>query len=505
MSTISTNSTAAELVDAVNQKNGNTNTGISPLCVDDTEELYIGEFIQGGVAANGNYSEDNTSLVTRDLLAFPQKGLTLTVHVANGYKVALVYRVGSDSVSVVYSDYVTDGGTITAPSSELYYRVVVKKTNDSDTISLSEVPDIGLYITHKVTQAMWPIAAYANEQIGLVKTASGNGKLPLISHISDVHSDNVRTKRMLDFSDYIGVVCACITGDNTNENPSKGGVYWMGEFCAKAKSNVMVCGGNHDTVSATLNQVFKVAENKLGKHTGTEYYRDFPAAKLRIISYYPPTWNWGNTRGKDVEDFVCDALLSTPAGWGVLLMNHFPETWIKGELQNGADTTFYDGGANGLNWYTGYNMMVQKIVDAFIGGGTYGKVNTTGASVDFSQKAAGTKFVAYMTGHIHNDNILNLQDANWYAASNHPEDKPVHRQVMLNVGSGNVGMGGTNDAGGGKSISSYTQDAFNVYAIDLEKEEINVVRIGWDKPVNGVGTRKSMTISFAQTQENNEE
>ena len=469
-------------IDGIKQDLETYSSGINPLQVGDLEELYVGELVQGGANDNGTVdSSDNTSLVSRSKMMLPKGGLTLTVHITSGYKAELVYGVGS----VTHSGFVEDGETITTPSNNSYYRVVVKKANDG-IISDADKANLDLFMTYQVAQTMWPIGAYASSQIALVKKASNNGKLPIISHISDVHSDSVRTKRMLDFSTYIGVVCACNTGDNANSSPGNSPAYWMGGFNSQSKCNVLVCRGNHDSDDSQYNEVVNLMANKIGKRSSGELnmYMDFPLAKLRILCV---NQNRGTGYTQSDEDYICNAVLGTPAGFGLIIMYHIPETRLYGTLPQGEDITFWDGnGATQSFWYNQWGQMIQNIVDAFIGGTTYNKVKSTG-TVNFAYKNFGAKFVAHMTGHEHSDQICNLQVVPWNNDET-SQNRPAHRQIMLNVTSGNIGMGAS------KSATNYTQDAFNVYAIDLDNEVIKVVRIGWDKG----GTRQSMTISFSQ-------
>lgn len=435
--------------------------------------------------------EDATTLRSRSFFMFPQLGLTYTIHITDGYK-ALIGHGGN--LDAVVGDYAADGETITVPSSYGYYRILVKKA-DGSAFNEGEVDNISLTITYKNSPATWPISAcvYAQTktQMDYVDEASGYGKLPIIGHISDTHSDNVRTQRFLDFCEDIGVTCACLTGDYANDDVSRHPFYWLPEMVNKCKCNVMVTTGNHDGNNAMhWTMTYAEMSDKLKLYGNMSYYKDFPSAKLRIISV-DQTDNRVYT--KAIEDWVCEAVLGTPAGYGLLIQYHVPETRIYGALQNDETSSFFDNISMGsMDWYSGLAQMIQKIVDAFIGGAVYSKILTTGASVDFSQKNAGAVFVAHVTGHLHADAVFDIRNALWYV-DNPSMAKPTHKQIMLNVTSGNIGMG----TGGTKSYSDYTQDAFNVYAIDLEKEEINVVRIGWDKG----GTRKTMTIKFTEDED----
>lgn len=445
----------------------------------DTGELYVGEVVNGTInTSNGGTSSSDTELVSHSLMGYPQKGLTIAAHIASGYKVALYS--GSDYKTTTLTDYVTNGGTLTINSQHQYYRVSIKKTDGSN-ISSSDIGSIGLHLTFPMEKKMWSIAC-TTEQSELVVMASRAGELPLIAHGSDTHSDNVRLKRMLDYCDKIGVLCCCLTGDYALETPAASAIYNVAEIINTAKSNVLLCNGNHDGSEYQINaQVRDNAREKLNYYGYSHSYRDFPAAKLRIISVDQyPTYN------ATTEDWLCNAVLGTPAGYGLLIMYHCPETKIYGELPDGRTTFFDVREEGGFDWYSGFGQMIQQIVDAFISGTVYNKVKTASATFDFSGKNTGATFVAHMSGHEHRDAIFDLRDAQWYVDDT-TKVKPTNKQIMLNVTCASVFKGE------GKNIQTFEQDAFNLYAIDLANKNINVVRIGGSR--NSI---KTMTISFAQ-------
>lgn len=473
---------------------------------DELLQLEVGKLESGSIRPTqvstsqpkwGNI-EDATTLRSRSFFMFPQLGLTYTVHINSGYKALIA---DGSNLDAAVGDYVADGGTVTIPSTAKYYRILVKKT-DGSAFSEGEEDAVGLVITYKNTPATWPISARAYQQtknqMGYIDEASDNGRLPLIGHISDTHSDNVRTQRFLDFCEDIGVTCACITGDYASEDVTKNPFYWIPDMVNKCKCNVMVTTGNHDgSNDMHWTMTYKEMSDKLHLYGNMSYYKDFPSAKLRIISV-DQTDNW--TYSKAIEDWVCEAVLGTPAGYGLLIQYHIPETRIYGALASGESNNFYDVLTQGaIDWYSNLHQITQRIVDAFIAGGTYRKTYTkvvengeeVGAPFSFAQKNSGAVFVAHVNGHMHADAIFDIRNAQWYIDNPYPlTTKPTHKQIMLNVTSGCIDKG----FGVSKSYTAYTQDAFNVYAIDLENEVINVVRIGWDKN----GTRKTMTIKFTE-------
>lgn len=445
--------------------------------------LEVGKLISGSVASGWVPQSDDTTLISRSLFSFPLPNLTYTVHVDYGYKAALAY--GTLYGSVTLSDFVTNGGTITPSSS--FYRVVVKKSNDG-AFEENEQDSIGLTITYKNTPAAWPISACVNlqtkAQLSRLENASKNGKLPTIGHISDTHSDSVRTQRFLDFCEDMGITCACITGDYAFDGTSNSPFYWLPEMVSKCKCNVMVTTGNHDGTNAEhWSMTYKEMSDKLHLYGNMSYYKDFPSAKLRIISVDQPK-SGGYT--KAIENWLCEAVLGTPANFGLLIQYHIPETRIYGDLPEGRDKSFFTVfSGEATDWYSTWNQMIQQIVDAFISGSVYRKLKTTvvengetvGEPFSFSGKNSGAVFVAHVTGHMHFDAIFDLRDAKWY--DDQPTMvRPTNKQIMLNVTKGQ-----------GVGISNYKQDIFNVYTIDLEEEKIHVVRIGND-------SRTEMTIKF---------
>lgn len=464
----------------------NSRNGYGDVVVDGLSELYVGRLEPRSITQSGNAYTlgEGSDVLVSDPLFVPQKGLTYTAHIADGYVVALMSSSGS------LTSYMADGESVTLSSSITIYRVVVKKSDDGN-IGVSDADLLGLSLTFPNTAATWAIAAFPftkyKQQTELVKQASGNWKLPLIGHISDTHTDNVRTKRMLDYCDEIGVMCACLTGDYANDGLETQGFWWVSDLINQAKCPVMICAGNHDSnLAKHYTQAYAPAAKKLGVYGSPNSYKDFPLAKLRIISIDQCKTGGPGSYTADDENWMCNAVLGTPAGFGLLIMYHIPEVSLYGSLPEGSDTTFYDevSTPQSFAYNTNYNEMIVKIVDAFIGGATYTKAKSSG-TFSFASKNTGAVFVAHVNGHYHLDNIINLQDAQWYSDNN--KDAPSHRQILLNVAAGSVGKSTS-----AKNWTNYSQDLFNIYAIDLENKVINVVRIGAD---NG-GTRKSMTISF---------
>ena len=145
---------------------------------------------------------------------------------------------------------------------------------------------------------------------------------------------------------------------------------------------------------------------------------------------------------------------------------------------------------------------LKDIVDAFISRTTIstsftqtitgGTTETITVSGDFtSGVASGVEFIAWMTGHTHNDIVGVYKNT-------------VNKQVMLNVTCGICYYGPSDYAylcnGSDIPRGSFgvTQDAINVYAIDRAKKEIRIARIG-SNFTEAFTDRKCMVISYANS------
>jgi 3',5'-cyclic AMP phosphodiesterase CpdA len=212
------------------------------------------------------------------------------------------------------------------------------------------------------------------------------------------------------------------------------------------------------------------------------YYTDYSEEKIRIIFLYEYETDFaanGNTllyyRGmrafrQEQIDWFVKSLLSTPEGYGVMVVKHQPEN-ANGGSDNPFNAYHVRNAKGGQQTYVGLTM-IADIVQAFIDGTsinrtynqTGGVVTTLNVNADFSGKKANTEFIAYISGHTHNDSISVLKD--------------YPRQLELNIGCCNTCYYGGSDVL--HKPNDLSEDLINVYSIDRNRGFVYIVRIGAD-------------------------
>ena len=339
--------------------------------------------------------------------------------------------------------------------------------------------------------------------------------LPVIVHTSDVHGDSMRFARAYNLAKRLGVDAFVCTGDMVRYNSTDD--Y---SFVTSAVDNsvpYLQCLGNHDTFNyATEEEVY----NKFIKPWKddvtlpqdvtypTYYYKDDANKKLRIISanQFQSVTN-SNTNHNTVHfhqeqiTWFVTTLLATPANYGVIVLMHTPE---QKPVMDNTYTKFMQ--KNVPFWDSVRYKPITEIVDAFISGGTLSKTYNNGSgytpssftvSADFSTKNTGVEFVAYMTGHMHSDNVSYVPNT-------------TNKQLMLNVVCTNIWVKKTTDGSEGPSYPYYnelndlgrmddeeSQDAFNVYAIDRSGKNVKIARIGACMPYDFSEIRDCMVIPYS--------
>ena len=347
-----------------------------------------------------------------------------------------------------------------------------------------------------------------------ISSANNLTTLPVLVHTSDVHGDSKRFGRACEVTKRIGADALVCTGDMVRYNSSDD--Y---SFVVSAVNGLtyLQCLGNHDTFNyateeAVYTKFIKPWENDVTIPTvvtyPTYYYKDLVSKNLRIISLnqFQSLGN-GSTNHNTVHfhqeqiDWFVSTLTSTPANYGVIILMHTPEqkpvidsVYTKFMQKN---VPFFD---------TVRYKPITEIIDAFISGGTLSKTYTNGSgytpasftvSADFSSKNTGAEFIAYLSGHMHSDNVSYVPNT-------------TNIQLMLNVVCTNVWTNKTTSGGDGTSYPYYNelndlgridgeacQDAFNVYAIDRTGHKVKIVRIGANTPYNFEEIRDCMVIPYA--------
>lgn len=319
---------------------------------------------------------------------------------------------------------------------------------------------------------------------------NGMDKLPMFAHISDLHGDALRFRNAMEFCDKMGWVDAMLnTGDATLYNHPDG-TSWVDRISGEHNTPMLFCIGNHEswpTGQATLfednmatlvtQQGYLKAEDTPADHC--YYYKDFASKSIRFIAlnYYEGGVYSGNLGQAQITWFI-NTLLSTPVGYGILIAIHSPEDSVVAESPYDKfmqPSPKYGDSYQPDGFYVG-DRPIMHIIDAFIDRTTISTSyedasETVTISADFSGVDNSTEFIAYVTGHRHEDNVGYYEHAS-------------QRQLCLGIVCGMALFGDSSNSAwtgqcdlprGGKGVC---QDAFNIYAIDRRNGNVRIARVG---------------------------
>lgn len=295
------------------------------------------------------------------------------------------------------------------------------------------------------------------------------------------------------------------TGDVRNHAYTSGYDFFY-KVTADLKRNIYVTAGNHDvghkldaTIAGTDAQIYEqmiapMLEKWALKSDGggtphpdgkNYYFSDFTDEKVRMIFLYEWETDFelnpsdaslllydrsSRAFRQEQIDWFINSLLTTPAGYGVIVVKHQPES-VKGEWNNPFFSNVARIDKTEMSTYCGTELIAQ-IVQGFIDRTTInitveqtgGVVTTLFAYADFSAVAEGAEFICYCSGHTHQDIVNFLRD--------------YPKQLELNIGCNNVHYTEGSDMlqeEGGKS-----EVLMNVYNIDRNRGYVYIVRIGAD-------------------------
>jgi len=342
---------------------------------------------------------------------------------------------------------------------------------------------------------------------------AGN-RLPTFVHVADVHGDAVRFANAVGIAEAINADAILNTGDSVMYNPTDD-LSFMSDAMASADLPMLPLVGNHESYTQTEQQMYTNVIQPFA--TGltldtsvdypTYYYRDFAEKNLRVIGVnqfqYRGVSNMTTQRHYHQAqiNFLCGALLSTPSGYGIIIMLHTPEA--APSKSTGYDKFYQD---EILYWNTGGSIKpIYEIVDAYISGTTLNKTydNASGntpasftVDADFSGKN-NTEFICYVSGHNHSDAVYYVTGV-------------TNKQLMLNSVCTNCWSHRNSNGTEGSNYPYYcelsdlprvsgtpTENAVNVYAIDRTRKTVRIVRIGSDMPYSLGQKRDYMTIPYA--------
>lgn len=389
---------------------------------------------------------------------------------------------------------------------------VLESNKETDIISMYRQPlqqarQVGYMSTHK--SSILPIRPLA------------------FMHISDTHSPKPNT-RAIQILNYLGangyVKFLMHTGDILKDPAANDATTWA-SIVSSANYPVLVSAGNHDVGNwkTSPNQYrtdmqfynmfvapqigawgLKSDGGGTPHPSGKNYYfTDFTDEKIRLIVTYEyeiPSIETQQDAGRGARwisqeqtDWFINSLLTTPAGYGVIVAKHAPDGLI-GHDSNPFNSPFKDGENTQQTFQyrdgVAYTAFFADIVQAFIdrqsinyaivqrAGTTYS--GTINVIADFSTITSNVEFICHVSGHVHADNITHLET--------HP------KQLELNINCDNTIIDNQRSETLLIEGTSF-EDAINVYGIDRNRGLIHVLRIGANYSNNG--DRKDMlTISY---------
>lgn len=363
---------------------------------------------------------------------------------------------------------------------------------------------------------------------------NGNGaKLLTIAHLTDIHCDNARYENFRKFVDGIPTIDVALnTGDLTVGQGINDGTneQYLTQFndelaglmSVKGTKEVLQVVGNHEKSGEAVH-IFNDTDiyNSLGLKDIVDYTDTLNVAgKLYYVKKYSSTFNW-NTHDfnyniwlvildqYDTSDFT--GTMTTAIGTEKCL-SQAQVDWLINVLQAAVtakasviicmhdtdqsrtpaqnDSQFYqeylyDANLKGYdNNITSdfddktHGTIIEDIVDAFKKGAaikhtyTFAATATT-VNVDTTFASKGS-FVCYITGHTHKDlcGYSQVHSDQLYLNSTCGCLVPSVKSIYANYG--------TDVSDLPRVAGTKTEDAFNVYAIDLQNSKVKVVRVGSD-------------------------
>jgi len=478
----------------------------------------------------GEFTLDSATVTTCDICCVPYQGATYIFVLPDGIKARVNEGVG---LSLTNGTYVTNGNTSTLGASSMTQQFQFAKVS-GDNLTIAEmntfVSSGAVKILYKRRDLPVEKRNYDNEKfvkaalyrLGWtteeVQTLQGLNSMPIITHISDLHGDFKRFENFMEYSNIIKASVAVSTGDNVLYNYVNGSKYMKDVLVKHTGVPFASCIGNHECLpkntynNSDLFNAFVspyITQGGYLASVGTTptlpyYYIDNATYKLRLITinqfdngcYYGE--GLGGRLGQAQITWLCNTLLSTPAGYGVVIAMHSneakvntPQTmsaWNQTVNWDGRDEDTYGYAVNGL--YVNAIRPIRTIVDAFISktalstsydentiNGNNGETVTI--NVDFTNVNEGVEFICYITGHRHKDNVGYVDGA-------------TNKQLLFNIVCGNChyprysSLSFAEGCDIPRGDRGATQDAFNVYAIDRKSGAVRVGRVGSDFTYEGV-------------------
>ena len=459
---------------------------------------------------------DPVRVTMKNILTFPKLATKIRLRAKRPYFINVFFWYGkaNGSVTTTTGSSLFDGTEWTMPADIKSFRIVIRATKTipavgvgwqyRQQISASDIQaaiDSGDIAFEYLEGEELPVKARNESKAAMVyavrrvvnttsNVANGMNLLPVFAHISDLHGDAARFINFMEFCDAIGGVDFAVNSGDATLYDHPDGTSWVDAISDGKDTPLLFCIGNHEAYPTGVSTLFSdnmqalVTQQGYLKAANTPadkcyYYKDFDGKKIRAITlnYYEDGVYAGKLGQTQINWFV-NTLASTPSDYGVVVILHSPEDHVVAPA--GYDKfmqpspkygdTYQPGG-----FYVG-DRPIMKIVDAFISKTTLTESYTeNGATVnisaDFTGVAETTEFIAYVTGHRHEDNV------GYYEHSE-------NRQLCLGVVCGIAHFGDstnsawTNQCDLPRGDTGVVQDAFNLYAIDRAGGNVRIVRVG---------------------------
>lgn len=540
METISNNDLAKQAVRKINDNfaelaQGESGGGGS----DDTaviettkHKLFIGSIVSGKPVFSDNQaqiSQDGSRVSMRSMVCFPKRNTTYHFKLPKnigcelytssnlGTGIALDTSLGNNGIITNEYDYehttifyycaaflyvnngVATGASLTTGTiQEMIANGEIEITyEDND-------PDVIARNTDKESL----IFACRRHYVGIGSTTGlTDNYWACFGHISDIHGDVQRFDNFMRYCDYLEVDGAINTGDS-NVNDYSNGSWFIDDVAQNYKSRLSYITGNHEVQKGNESKCiamcvtpYKTRYNYLhDSKTITNnlwWYQDVvkdatsgSKRNIRIIHvcihagciYLGVNKSPGGLYTQAQLEWLVATLSSTPNGYGVIILMHSSETAVVKDTKSGKfyseQTRYNDLKPNSTSVrgsYVDVNRPIRSIVDAFIG-----RENISGGltvnearviepytiNVDFSGFSGNSnapEFICYCTGHYHRDYIGYVEGA-------------TYKQLMLCIANGNAHRNSEEDFPRG--TVGAVQDLFNIYVINRDKGEVNVIRVG---------------------------
>jgi hypothetical protein len=329
------------------------------------ETVPLGSFVNGG--GNGDVLSDSKTVVSvPHITMLPHQGVTMKALLPDGYQAKAVS--GITSALGMDNGWKNNMEDFSIPSDHMCYRLQFCKSDGSELTAdaIAKLAEArAIVVMYNRIDLSVVERNYANEQY--VKAAcyrlgwegderyinQGLSSMPMFAHISDVHGDSKRFENCVEYAQVIGVDAILGTGDSVLCHSEDGASYQADVLKKYPGTPFLTCIGNHEAytvkdgkqgivASSDLFNRFILPYVGLGRYRSTAmapanncyYYVDFPSRKIRIIvlNQYDSGCYWGaglgGRLGQAQVSWFCDTLLSTPEGYGIMIVVHSPEDMI---------------------------------------------------------------------------------------------------------------------------------------------------------------------------------